>query len=276
MIEKTLISLSKSKLSQKLNSNLLLEEIPESYFKEYYGVKRRDLNGAIVTFSLFLSLIISFGVFFYDIIFGILVLIIIFLTSLLLFLRKIKKNFLLKKIEVEQFSDFICREMLLVMLSSKSLSMAIEYLALGTYPIISSMLKEIVKKTNIGYSPLLLIEEFAHQQPSETIREFILNVIIPLNEGRIDFDRKIGFETQWRIRQSFEAYLSQLEGKTSIFLSITTIIPITISMLLVFLGYINLNLLLFLPLIFIVFDLIAIEIYNTGKINLMGGKLNCL
>jgi len=97
MIEKTLISLSKSKLSQKLNSNLLLEEIPESYFKEYYGVKRRDLNGAIVTFSLFLSLIISFGVFFYDIIFGILVLIIIFLTSLLLFLRKIKKNFLLKK-----------------------------------------------------------------------------------------------------------------------------------------------------------------------------------
>ncbi len=272
MIEKTLISLSKSKLSQKLNSNLLLEEIPESYFKEYYGVKRRDLNGAIVTFSLFLSLIISFGVFFYDIIFGILVLIIIFLTSLLLFLRKIKKNFLLKKIEVEQFSDFICREMLLVMLSSKSLSMAIEYLALGTYPIISSMLKEIVKKTNIGYSPLLLIEEFAHQQPSETIREFILNVIIPLNEGRIDFDRKIGFETQWRIRQSFEAYLSQLEGKTSIFLSITTIIPITISMLLVFLGYINLNLLLFLPLIFIVFDLIAIEIYNTGKINLMGGK----
>ena len=158
------------------------------------------------------------------------------------------------------------------MLTSKSLSMVIEYLALGTYPIISSMLKDIVKKINIGHSPLSLIEDFAHEQPSETIREFIVNVIIPLNEGRINFDRKISFETQWRIRQSFEAYLSQLEGKTSILLSITTIIPITISMLLVFLGYINLNLLLFLPLIFIVFDLIAIEIYNTGKINLMGGQ----
>ncbi len=271
MIEKTLIYISKSKFSQRFNSNFLLEEIPESYFKEYFGVDKRNLNGAIVTFSLIMSLIISFGVFFYDIIFGILVIIIIFLTSLLMVLRKIKKNFMLKKIAVEQFSDFICREMLLVMLTSKSLSMVIEYLALGTYPIISSMLKEIVKKINIGYSPHLLIEEFAYEQPSETIREFILNVIIPLNNGRIDFDRKIGFETQWRIRQSFEAYLSQLEGKTSIFLSITTIIPLTISMLLVFLGYISLNLLLFLPLIFIVFDLIAIEIYNTGKIDLMGG-----
>lgn len=272
MIDKILISLSRSALSRKFKSKLLLEEIPGDFLKEYYGIKINELNGAIIIFSFLISLIVSIGVFFYDVFFGFLILIIVFLASILMNTRRVKKKYMLKKIEVEQYSDFICREMLLVMLTTKSLSLVIEYLALGSYPIISTMLKDLVKKMNLGYSSLNLIKEFAYQQPSETIREFILNVIIPINEGRIGFKREINYETQWRIRNNFEAYLSQLEGKTSIFLSITTIIPLTVSMLLVFLGYINLNLILFLPLIFIVFDLIAVEIYNTGKIDLMGGQ----
>jgi hypothetical protein len=81
----------------------------------------------------------------------------------------------------------------------------------------------------------------------------------------------MNFETQWHVRKRFDTYLAQLEGKTSIFLAITTIIPITISMLLVMLGHINMNLVIFLPLVFFVFDLIAVEIFNSGKIKLLGG-----
>ena len=68
-----------------------------------------------------------------------------------------------------------------------------------------------------------------------------------------------------------DSYMSQLEGKMSLFLAITTIIPITVSMLLVIMGYINVSMLVFLPLVFLVFDLIAVEIFNSGKVELLGG-----
>ncbi|NHJ03395.1 MAG: hypothetical protein EAX90_01110 [Candidatus Heimdallarchaeota archaeon] len=271
MIDKILKQISKSKIN-KFKFEKFLEEIPNDFFIENYDVKRSEINSSIMVLSSIISIVLSFGVFFYDFFFGLLILIITFLVSTLFIIRKIRKNYLNKKIEVEQYSDFICREILLILSTTKSISSIIEYLSRGMYPIISPMLKQSVKRMNLGASPIELLEDFAEKQPSETLKEFIHDIIIPIGIGRIDINRKIDFEAQWRIRQSFEAYLSQLEGKTSIFLAITTIIPLTVSMMLVILGYLSINLILFLPVLFLVFDLIAVEIYNTGKIELLGGR----
>ncbi|MHA1122638.1 MAG: hypothetical protein ACTSPC_07475, partial [Candidatus Heimdallarchaeota archaeon] len=171
----------------------------------------------------------------------------------------------------EQNSDLICREILLILSTTNSLSMVIEYLAQGSYPIISPMITQLIQRMNIGDSPISLLQTFALKQPSDTIKEFILELIVPIANGQLTIDKTTNFEAQWRIRKNFDSYMSQLEGKMSLFLAITTIIPLTVSMLLVIMGYINVSMLVFLPLVFLVFDLIAVEIFNSGKVELLGG-----
>lgn len=271
MIDNLLKQISNSKLN-KITTEKFLEDIPNDFFLECYDTSRSSLNGAILLFSIFLSFFLSIGIFFYDIFFGFLILIIIFLLTLLFLIRRIRKNYLSRNMEVEQFSDFICREILLILVTTESIPTIIEYLSKGSYPIISNKLKYIVKEMNLGESPIKLLENFAIEQPSETLKEFIIDLVVPVAEGRIKINRSINYESQWRIRQRFEMFLNQLEGKTSIFLAITTIIPLTVSMMLVILGYLSFNLILFLPIIFLVFDLIAVEFYNSGKIELLGGK----
>lgn len=271
MIKKVLIKLANSQICKRMKFDKLLTDIPNSFFLDNYNVKRRELNGAILFFSSLTSLIVASLVAIYDIFFGILVAIIVCLATLLIIVRKIRNSFLNEILEVEQYSDLICREITLILDTTSSLPMVIEFISKGTYPVISPLMNQLLKKMNLGTSPESLFEEFAKKQPSDTIKEFVLEIIIPHTKGHLKFNKTQKYDSQWRIRNNFNYYLNQLEGKISIFLAITTIIPITVSMLLVMLGYINVNLIIFLPLVFLVFDLIAIEIFNSGKIELLGG-----
>jgi len=277
MIEKIIISLAKTNLCKKISYNKFLEDIPNEYFVDNYGIKRSNINGAIIFFSLILATIVSCGVLFFNIVFSLLIFVIVILAIILFLLRKIRKIYFGKILEVEQNSDFeqnsdlICREILLILSTTNSLSMVIEYLAQGSYPIISPMITQLIQRMNIGDSPISLLQTFALKQPSETIKEFILDLIVPIANGQLTIDKTKNFEAQWRIRKNFDSYMSQLEGKMSLFLAITTIIPLTVSMLLVIMGYINVSMLVFLPLVFLVFDLIAVEIFNSGKVELLGG-----
>ena len=272
MIEKMIEKTAKTRIGSRFKYEWILEDIPEEYLIELFNTSRKEINFAIFFLSFISSLLISLIIMIYDFIFGIFVFIIFFLCSLLLFIRKIRRKYLKRIIQVEQFSDLICREILLIYTTTHSLSIVIDYLSSGNYPIISKMLKADKKKLNLGKSPIKILRDFALKQPSESLREFIIDILLPLSNGKISSQRKINFEAQWRIRQDFESYISQLEGKMSLFLAITTIIPLTISMLLVMFGYVSTNLVLFLPLLFFVFDLIAVEIYNSGKIDLLGGN----
>ncbi|MGC9777999.1 MAG: hypothetical protein HZR80_02000 [Candidatus Heimdallarchaeota archaeon] len=271
MIEKILTKLARSQFCRRINFDKLLTDIPNSFFIDNYNVKRKEFNGAILISSCLFAMIIASLVTIYDVIFGFLVLIIICLTSILFMVRRIRKLYLKEILEVEQYSDLICREIMLILSTTNSLPMVIEFLSKGSYPIISPMMDQLIKKMNMGSSPVNLLEDFAKNQPSETIKEFIFEIVIPYAKGQLKQGNTINYEAQWRIRNNFDSYVNQLEGKISIFLAITTIIPVTISMLLVMLGYININLIIFLPLVFFVFDLIAIEIFNSGKVELLGG-----
>jgi hypothetical protein len=271
MLDRVIKFIAKTKISSKIKFNKFLSDIPNDYFLEYYQLKRENLNSSIIILSLFLALLAAFITVFFDIFLAFLVFTVICLATMLFLIRGIRKKYLTLISEVERYADLICREILLVISTTKSIPMVIEYLSQGSYPIISQMLKNMIIKMNIGISPQKLLENFAYKQPSETLREFILEIIIPYSKGHLKIKNTSNFETQWRVRKDFDSYLAQLEGKTSIFLAITTIIPITISMLLVMLGHINMNLVIFLPLVFFVFDLIAVEIFNSGKIKLLGG-----
>lgn len=271
MINRILIFLTKLKLSSKVKFDKFLTDIPNSYFLDYYKVNRFEINNSILILSFFISLIVAFITFFFDVFLGFLLFIVIFLAMILFFIRKIRKEYLSIISEVEQSADLICREILLVISTTHSIPMMVEYLSKGSYPIISPMLKKMVCELNVGKSPIELLEDFANKQPSETIKEFLKEIVIPYAKGNLKINKSVNFETQWRVRKSFDIYLAQLEGKTSIFLAITTVIPITISMLLVMLGHFNMNLVIFLPFVFFVFDLIAVEVFNSGKIKLLGG-----
>ncbi len=271
MIEKIIIPLAKTNICKKISYNKFLEDIPNEYFVDNYGIKRNNLNGAIIMFSLILATIFSCGALFFNIVFSLLIFVIVILAIILFLLRRIRKIYFEKILEVEQNSDLICREILLILSTTNSLSMVIEYLAQGSYPIISPMITQLIQRMNIGDSPISLLQTFALKQPSETIKEFILELIVPIANGQLTIDKTKNFEAQWRIRKNFDSYMSQLEGKMSLFLAITTIIPITVSMLLIIMGYVSVSMLVFLPLVFLVFDLIAVEIFNSGKVELLGG-----
>ncbi|HUT82198.1 MAG TPA: hypothetical protein VMZ29_13430 [Candidatus Bathyarchaeia archaeon] len=271
MITRIISYIAKLKISAKIKYDKFLNDIPNQFFLDFYNTKRSNVNAALILISSLMSLIIAGITFFFDTFLGFLVLIIIFLASILFFIRKIRKQYLDIITEVEQYADLVCREMFLIISTTKSVGMIIEFLSQGMYPIISPMLLQVLKKMNIGSAPNDLLEKFAWKQPSETIKQFILEIIIPISKGNLEIAKSMQYETQWRIRKNFDSYLSQMEGKMSIFLAITTIIPITISMLLVMLGHVSISLLIFLPLVFFVFDLIAVEIFNSGKIKLLGG-----
>ncbi|MBN1328556.1 MAG: hypothetical protein JXA54_03690 [Candidatus Heimdallarchaeota archaeon] len=271
MITRLISYIAKLKICSKIKYDKLLNDIPNQFFLDLYNTRRANINAALIILSSILSLLLAVITFFFDIFLGFLVLVVIFLASILFLIRKLRKQYLDIIMEVEQFADLVCREMFLIMSITKSISTIIEFLSQGTYPIISPLLLQTLKKMNVGATPDDLLEKFAWEQPSETIRQFILEIIIPISKGNLEIKKTAEYETQWRIRKNFDFYLSQLEGKMSIFLAITTIIPITISMLLVMLGYISISLLVFLPLVFFVFDLIAVEIFNSGKIKLLGG-----
>ncbi|MBY8994672.1 MAG: hypothetical protein KGD59_08990 [Candidatus Heimdallarchaeota archaeon] len=271
MIEKIIIPLAKTNFCRKFNYNKFLEDIPNDYFLDNFSIKRSAINGSIILFSFILATIISCGVLFYNIVFSLLIFVIVILAIVLFLIRKIRKMYFEKILEVEQNSDLICREILLILSTTNSLSMVIEYLAQGSYPIISPMITQLIQRMNVGDSPISLLKTFALKQPSETIKEFILEIIIPIAKGQLTIDKTNNFEAQWLIRKNFDSYMSQLEGKMSLFLAITTIIPVTVSMLLVIMGYVNVSMLVFLPLVFLVFDLIAVEIFNSGKVELLGG-----
>ncbi|NHJ41046.1 MAG: hypothetical protein FK731_13525 [Asgard group archaeon] len=271
MIKQILIFLTKIKLSSKIKFDKFLTDIPNSYFLDYYKVKRYEINLSILILSFFISSFVAFITFFFDVFLGFLLFIIIFLAMILFFIRKIRKEYISIISEVEQSADLICNEILLIISTTHSIPLVIDYLSKGSYPIISPILKKMVSELNIGKSPIKLLEDFAYKQPSETIKEFLIEIVIPYSKGNLEIKNTINFETQWRIRKSFDIYLSQIEGKTSIFLAITTIIPITLSMLLVMLGHVSMNLVIFLPFVFFIFDLIAVEIFNSGKIKLLGG-----
>ncbi|MBD3192059.1 MAG: hypothetical protein GF308_15540 [Candidatus Heimdallarchaeota archaeon] len=195
----------------------------------------------------------------------------IFFTIILLIVRKIKDDFFSQILEVERYSDLICREISLILSVTNSLSLVIEFIAHGNYPIVSFEFRELLKELNLGASPDNLLKAFAKDQPSETIREFLLDYVFPLTRGEIKPSTNFRFDAQWRIRSTFDSYLSQIEGKMSLFLSLTTIVPVTISMLLIIFGYISVDLLFFLPFIFFILGIIALEILNAGKIKLLGG-----
>jgi len=272
MLEKIHQSISKKAITKKYNVEAFLKDVPEEFFIEKYQTNRGSINCTILLISFTISLIIGITICFCDIVFGLLVFIILFLSILLLQIRKIRQKYFQQILEVEQFSDLICREISLILSITNSLPIVIEFLAKGSYPVISRKMQDILKKMNLGVSPNKLLTNFAYDQPSETIREFILDIVIPLANGKLTIKNMESFETQWRLHKNFDSYMSQIEGKMSIFLAITTIIPITVSMMLVMLGYLSISLILFLPLIFFVLDLIALEIFNSGKVELLGGK----
>ena len=272
MLEKIHQALSKKAFSKKYNIEFFLKDVPEEFFIEHYQTTRGSINSTILLISFLTSLVIGIIVCFFDFVFGLLVLVILFLSFLLLQIRKVRQKYFQQILEVEQFSDLICREISLILNITNSLPIVIEFLAKGTYPVISIKMQEILKKMNLGASPNELLRNFAIDQPSETIREFILDLVIPLADGKLKIRNIEAFEAQWRLHKNFDSYMSQIEGKMSIFLAITTIIPITVSMMLVMLGYLNIGLILFLPLIFFVLDLVALEIFNSGKVELLGGK----
>lgn len=262
---------AKTKLGQ-LNLDCFLKDIPNDFFLEKYSVSRKKISSAIISLSSFISIVVFFSTIFFDVFASLLISIVVFLGAILYILRQVRKDYLTERMLVEQFSDFISNEMLLVFSSTKSIRLTIEYLSNGSYPVISKMASLMLKELNLGKQPEDLLNQFAYKQPSESLREFVIEIFIPLLKGQLYPKSSIKFESQWRLHTKFDSYLSQLEGKLSLFLAITTIIPITISMLLVILGFLNMFLVIFLPLIFFVLDLIAIEIFNSGKTTLLGGN----
>ncbi|MHA1504419.1 MAG: hypothetical protein ACTSPT_04420, partial [Candidatus Heimdallarchaeota archaeon] len=217
MIEKIHQTLSKKAFSKKYNIEFFLKDVPEEFFIEHYQTTRSSINSTILLISFLTSLVIGIIVCFFDFIFSLLVLIILFLSFLLLQIRKVRQKYFQQILEVEQFSDLICREISLILNITNSLPIVIEFLAKGTYPVISKKMQEILKKMNLGASPNELLRNFAIDQPSETIREFILDLVIPLADGKLKIRHIEAFEAQWRLHKNFDSYMSQIEGKMSIF-----------------------------------------------------------
>jgi len=81
MIEKIHQTLSKKAFSKKYNIEFFLKDVPEEFFIEHYQTTRSSINSTILLISFLTSLVIGIIVCFFDFIFSLLVLIILFLSE---------------------------------------------------------------------------------------------------------------------------------------------------------------------------------------------------
>lgn len=130
---------------------------------------------------------------------------------------------------IARYADFILEELLFTLSTTGSIFDFILLIANANYPIISQEFKILANKVNSGEKPEKLLINFAHSQPTETLKIYIPAILkaSELSDNLVDRTVKIA---QREVRNEYQKHTLLLESRLLIVMGIGFFIPIVISL----------------------------------------------
>lgn len=130
---------------------------------------------------------------------------------------------------IARYADFILEELLFILSSTGSIFDFILFVANADYPIISQEFKSLANQVNSGEKPEKLLINFAHNQPTETLKIHIPAILksSEISDNLVDRTVKIA---QREVRNEYQRHTLELESRLLIVMGIGFFIPIVISL----------------------------------------------
>ncbi len=130
---------------------------------------------------------------------------------------------------IARYADFILEELLFILLSTGSIFDFILFVANADYPIISQEFKTLANRVNSGEKPEKLLLNFSYNQPTETLKIHI-PAILKSSEISDNLVDRIVRIAQREVRNEYQRYTLELEGRLLIVMGIGFFLPIVISL----------------------------------------------
>ncbi|MFB0560459.1 MAG: type II secretion system F family protein [Candidatus Lokiarchaeia archaeon] len=130
---------------------------------------------------------------------------------------------------IARYADFILEELLFILLSTGSIFDFILFVANADYPIISQEFKTLANRVNSGEKPEKLLLNFSYNQPTETLKIHI-PAILKSSEISDNLVDRIVRIAQREVRNEYQRYTLELEGRLLIVMGIGFFLPIIISL----------------------------------------------
>ncbi|MGQ9722821.1 MAG: type II secretion system F family protein [Candidatus Jordarchaeum sp.] len=130
---------------------------------------------------------------------------------------------------IARYADFILEELLFILLSTGSIFDFILFVANADYPIISQEFKSLANHVNSGEKPEKLLLNFSYNQPTETLKIHI-PAILKSSEISDELVDRIVRIAQREVRNEYQRYTLELEGRLLVVMGIGFFLPIVISL----------------------------------------------
>ncbi|MEX2752429.1 MAG: hypothetical protein Q6366_011175 [Candidatus Freyarchaeota archaeon] len=215
------------KIGKRMVSRELILSI--DYFFKEGQVTAEEVAGGALGLGLFLSILTLIVGIFFNILLAAMLSLAIFIFACNYVLTYFPKKYAENRWTVARYADFILEELLFILSSTGSIFDFILFVANADYPLISQEFKKIANWVNSGEKPEKLLVNFAHNQPTETLKIHI-PTILKSTEISDNFAEKTVRIAQREIRNEYQRHTLELEARLLIVMGIGFFIPIVISL----------------------------------------------
>lgn len=208
----------------------------QHFFDKYLLSPQEISCTAIFIFFLFIFISIMLTFFFISLIFLIFGFSIGYIFYNLI-LNKLILEYEKEKLLILQYIEIAFQEFLIILSTTKSIFDSIFYISQGRYPYISKKFREMIQSINEGADPESSLYNFAINQPSEPLRERILNIIATnYSQNTIieEFEKNLVEK-----ENEYETYTKQLDSSLILIIGISSFIPILFTITVLLNGWEN-------------------------------------
>ncbi|MFX1474521.1 MAG: type II secretion system F family protein [Promethearchaeota archaeon] len=151
-------------------------------------------------------------------------------------------------VRIERVTPYVLEELATVYLTTKSVFEAISYVSRGSYAVVSSEFSRMIDRFNFGHSPEQLLEEFAVNQPSVTLKRGLLAFVNFVESSSSGLDTVIN-DSHENLQRRFEQVTLQWESRMMVFSGVLVFLPLIIVLGLAVRGLATNPIILLLPVI---------------------------
>ncbi|MFX0142389.1 MAG: hypothetical protein ACFFDN_52600, partial [Candidatus Hodarchaeota archaeon] len=152
-------------------------------------------------------------------------------------LNKLIIEFESEKLLILQYVELTFQEFLIILATTKSIFDSIFFISQGNYPYISKRFQEMIWKINQGANPEEILYNFALSQPSDPLRERILN-IIATNYSHDTIIEELESHIVEK-ENEYQKFTKQLDSKIILIIGICSFLPLLVTITILLNGWQN-------------------------------------
>lgn len=254
-----------------------LDEACKYYFSET-GLGADEVLGASVLSSVLIFVLSITILIWFNLFFSIILSLFTSVVGYVYFKSRFTTLYEGEKMQILFGAELAFQDFLFTIKTNQSVLDGIVFVANASYPLISKSFREILGRIKQGEEPETLLWAFAERQPSEALRDRLVNLLSNnFKEDLItDFLEMNYVEKQAEYKKTSK----QLEGKLIVVIGLFTFIPFFFTLFVAFYGLAsNVASLLFIPITFFIFIVLRSKFLKPafhvfGEIDVFSGKIS--